>query len=182
MADLKPPLTGYSLWLEAREPEQRFLQLLVYDLAREYSTRPFGAHATLLGLLDKREADLDTIGQACEKITSEFRGVVTEIIGVGTRDMYFQSVFLLVAPSEDLVVMSRRARTLLGHESDPPFMPHWSALYGDLDRRAKALIARELVTKLELPRVVAINNVALVDVRGYPDEWKIIQRYPFTGG
>lgn len=180
MADLKPPLTGYALWLEAREPEQQFLQSLVDDLAREYNTRPFGAHATLLGLLDKGEADLDTIGKACEEIASEYRGVVTEIVGVGIRNMHFQSVFLLVAPSKDLVAMNHRARALLGHEDDPPFMPHWSAVYGDPDRRMQEFIARELINRVTLPRVVTVSNIALVDVQGYPDEWKVVKQYPFA--
>lgn len=169
------------MWLEAGEPGQQFLQSLVGDLAREYNTRPFGAHATLLGLLDKSEADLDTIGKACEEIVSEYHGVITEIIGVGIRNMHFQSVLLLVAPSKDLVAMNHRARTFLGHDDDPPFMPHWSAVYGDLNQQTKESIARELVTKITLPRVVTVRYIALVDVRGYPDEWQVVQRYPFAG-
>ncbi|MEX1997539.1 MAG: 2'-5' RNA ligase family protein [Candidatus Andersenbacteria bacterium] len=180
MADLKPPLKGYSLWLEAKKSDQQFLQSLVDSLAQEHGVRSFGAHATLIGLLDKGPSDLATIAQACEEIASGYRDVTSEIIGVGIRDMYFQSVFLLVTPTKDLVDMNQKARTLLGHESDSPFMPHWSALYGDITRHQKDAVAQRLITEVSFPHVVTINNIALVDVQGYEDEWKVVRRYPMT--
>ncbi|TSC72886.1 MAG: hypothetical protein G01um101438_285 [Parcubacteria group bacterium Gr01-1014_38] len=180
MADLKPPLKGYSLFLEAEGSEQKFLQELVDDLARKNRTFTFPAHVTLLGLLDKTPADLDHVKQAGREIAAGYRGVVTEIVGMGIRRMYFQSVFLPVSPSSELMTMSQQARVLLGHEADPPFMPHWSAVYGDIDERQKRAIVRDLMGVVPFPKVVAIKNIALADVSGYPDEWKILERYPLA--
>lgn len=180
MADLKPPLTGYSLWFEAAETEQEFWQELIDDLAHEGNTRSFRAHGTLIGLLDKGPADVDQISRACREIAGSYRSVATEIIGVGMRDMYFQSVFLLALPTADLVAMNQQARKLLGHEHDPPFMPHWSALYGDFEWSVRKTATQRLLSRLVLPRTIPIAAITLVDVQGYPDEWKVIERYPFT--
>jgi 2'-5' RNA ligase len=180
MADLKPPLSGYALWLEAHDEEQRKLQGVADELAQQHHTRSFGAHATLLALLDKTEADVDRIREVARTLAAQGRGLETEIIGIGMRQQYFQAVFLVAAPSADLMALHQQARTLLGHENDPPFMPHWSALYGDLDQATKTAIAQNLFSELTFPWRVPLRTIALVSAKGYPDGWKVIERFPFN--
>jgi len=177
MSDLKPPLQGYSIWFEAKEDDQQFLQSLMDDLAREYGTRAFTAHATLIGLLEKKPSDLSVIKQACLELAGSYRDITTEIIGIGMRNAHLQSVFLPVAPNDDLVAINQEIGALLGHEADPPYMPHWSAVYGDLDTSAKHAIVQKLLKRITFPKTVAITAITLVDVSGYPNEWKIVERY-----
>lgn len=180
MADLKPPLIGYSLWLEAEEKEQAFLQTLVDDLARRHGTRRFGAHLTLLGLLEKTENDLEYIRRSSEDIAKNTAMLTTEIIGIGIRDMYFQSVFLPVSPSPELLRLNDAARKYFGHSGDAPYMPHWSGIYGDLGVATRHEVASSILFILRFPFTVPITNLALVDVKGYPDEWTVKERYPFS--
>jgi 2'-5' RNA ligase len=182
MSDLKPPLAGYSLWLEADEENQADLQALADDLAHSFETRGFLAHATLLGLLDKSSADLDSIRAACAEIASIYNAVEGELIGAAVREAHFQCVFMPMVPTRELLAMNHRARHSLGHEMDPPFMPHWSAVYGDLDQVAKSGIVSAIQQRVAFPRRIQLQTLAVADVDGYPDEWEIIERYPLGGG
>lgn len=60
-------------------------------------------------------------------------------------------------------------------------MPHWSAVYGDFKGRQQKDIVYYLWACVSFPKVVTIKNLALADVCGYPDEWKILARYPLGG-
>lgn len=180
MPDIKPPLQGYALWLVAEEKEQQSLQQLVDQLANSYKTHGFSAHATLLGLLDKTWAEVDEIKKISKDIANSFSGIAAEIVGVGMRQIYFQSVFLPVVPATELVAMNLLARKLLAYKNDPPFMPHWSMVYGDLDEATKKAIVNEIINQRQFPHVVPIRQLALVDVHGYPNEWKVIEQYPLA--
>lgn len=180
MADLKPPLTGYSLWFETSGRYQERLQKLVDELASRFATCHFAAHATLLGLLEMGPGNLEDIKTHCQILVSGATGLTTEVIGVGARNMHFQAVFMPAVPNAKLLELNKRARGLFGHENDAPFMPHWSALYGDLEQDAKQIASDLIWEQIAFPFVVPITDITLVDVTGYPDEWKVIERYPLT--
>lgn len=180
MADLTPPLKGYSLWFETSGKDHDRLQELVDDLAAAFGTRPFRAHATLLGLLEKEPEDLGGIKEHCEMLARGAKGLMTEVTGVSARNAHFQAVFMPVVPNLKLLELSKRARELFGHENDPPFMPHWSALYGDLSHGDKLQASDRIWERISFPLVVPITDITLVAVAGYPDEWHVIERFPLT--
>lgn len=170
----RPPLAGYSLWLEAGGDV--FLQPMIAALAREHGTRPFHSHATLLGLLEKTESDLPALRKTCRMIAGAHHPFELQLTDIGMRDMYFQSVFLNLAPSPELDAMHREAREPFGHGGDLPFQPHWSIIYGDLDAAAKASAAKTIAAAVALPLTITIDAITLMDVRGFPDEWTVVER------
>jgi len=181
MPNSKPPLKGYALWFEAVQQDQEFLQELIDVIANDYETRDFGAHATLLGLADKTEADLSSMRDVCKRLAGVYNRIEVELVGVGVRNMHFQSVFLMMVPSLELFDLNGQARCAFGHGSDPPYMQHWSAMYGDVDRQEKNYAVKYLICEMEFPRLITVNNIALVDVEGYPNEWNVIERFPLCG-
>ena len=178
MSDIKPPIKGYAIWFDADVESQTKLQGLINTLAEWYEVESFLAHATLIGLLDKTKADLEAMQLACRELAGMFSEVLCEITGVGVRDAYFQSVFLTAVPSDKIVAINSQARILLGHEADVPYMPHWSAVYGDFSAEIKKGIVSDAWGTVELPMTVQLRNINLVDVSGHPKEWKIIESFP----
>jgi hypothetical protein len=175
MSDLKPPLTGYSLWFMAKEEHHRSLQTMVDDLLK-YGTRRFEAHATLIGLLEM--TDEAAVLRGAEVVALDATSFDVEIIGTASRDRYFQSVFLTCVPSPEASRLNERARAIFGHQNDPPFMLHWSALYGDMDSGLKKAIRRDIENRFLFPMTATIDAIAVVDCTGYPAQWKIVRRFP----
>lgn len=181
MADLKPPVKGYALWLEAKPHDQEVFQDLADGLAGIYGTCRFLAHATLTPLLDTRASDLDNVRRVCTLLAESYRGVTMELVGVGMRDAYFQSVFMPAVPTADLMRMNLQARQQLGYEIQTPYMPHWSAVYGDLHRWVKQAVVQVLLAQFVFPKIVPLGTIALVDLRdGYPKNWEVIDRFPLA--
>lgn len=180
MSDLKPPLTGYSLWFMAQESDHRTLQNLIEYLADHAGTRPFDAHATLIGLLEM--TDEQAVLQGAQLLASTADPFEVEIIGSGSRDKHFQSLFLTCVPSPPALGLNSAARTHFHHENDPPFMLHWSAVYGDLQLTMKRARKNDIEQRLSFPLMVKVTEIAAINCTGFPDEWKIIQRFPLKKG
>jgi hypothetical protein len=179
MTDLKPPLTGFSLWFMTSGEHRAFLQSLIQELSAIYQTPAFEAHATLIGLLEREDESVVMAGaRELARVGAPFE---IEIIGTDIRDHYFQSVFLTCAPAPEAVRLNARARSLFHHEDDPPLMLHWSAVYGDLDAVVKQTIKHNIDSRLSFPRRVPVAELAVVNTKGYPPDWNIVQRFPLIG-
>lgn len=48
-------------------------------------------------------------------------------------DTYFQCVYVLIKPTEEVVEAARTARRAFGLDENARYMPHLSLLYGDID-------------------------------------------------
>ncbi len=178
MADLKPPLKGYSLWFMAKEDAHKQLEAIVNRLTQKFNTRRFEPHATLSGLLNYSLNDLAVMVDITGSMARKAQCFNVEIIGVGKRNMHLQSIILPVVPHTKMMELNRIARTCFHHENDPPYFPHFSALYGDLSREEK-LEAQDLIEEImNFPTSVTIDSIALVEVHGHPDEWKIVTQFP----
>ena len=61
MADLKPPLDGYSIWLMSSADLNGGIQELIDEFGSCLDICRFPAHATLIGLLDKGPSDKECL-------------------------------------------------------------------------------------------------------------------------
>lgn len=176
--DLKPPITGYSLWLMADTESQVLLQKLVNSMAEAYQCEPFIAHTTLLGLLDYTPARLNEISIGTDRLAEKHAPFFLELTGPGMRNAYFQLVFLNAVPSKKIVALNEMSRELFSKNSDPPFMPHASVVYGDSVLTDKSKIAKSILQWMPFPRSIRIEAIAIVDVHGTPSQWHEVARYP----
>lgn len=179
MADIRPPLhEGYSIWFTLEDSQQKQLQRHISRLAKKFGGNDFLAHGTVIGLLDKKAAELEDLEEKTQQLAKQCSPFEIEVIGFGARDAYFQSLFLVIAPPLPLVDMNAKARKLFGHESDPPFMPHLSLMYGMFDWKTKQAAAKTL--KLEFPVKYKVRSIALVNVEGNAEQWWNVREYPLA--
>lgn len=177
--DIKPPISGYSIWYMLSEDDQVKLQQLIDKLSQIAGSCRFDAHATLIGLLDYK-GDRKQLVNGISTLARSSSPITAEVTGVGMRSAYFQSVFLPVVPSKPLLELNRAACTFFDQEKDSPFMPHISMAYGDFDWQIKQNMLEHIVAKVSFPQMVVFDRLALVRVDGYPDEWVIEEESPFT--
>lgn len=62
-------------------------------------------------------------------------------------------------------------------ESQPFYFPHLSLIYGDMDEDTRWKLADEAVAGGNWPSKTDFAEVVVVDINGYADQWKIVERY-----
>ena len=180
MNNPRPPLSTHSLWLLSEDAEISDLQKMIDDLATRYKIRPFRVHMSLLGSLGTKSERL--MIERAEKISEAFDPFEVEIIGIGTRNLHLQSVFLTCAPNPELVRMNQMALNLFKQDPMSPYLPHWSVIYGDLDIEQKRNARAIIEDAWSFPTTVLVSEMAVIKAEGHPDEWKITRRIPLQVG
>lgn len=178
--DLKPPIRGYSIWFMAGGEGHDQLRKVIEELGKLAGGPRFNAHATLLGLLDYTSDQKKWLEFGTETLARQSPPIDVELLGIGMRNVYFQSMFLPIVPTQPLMELNQTARLIFHRQNDPPFMPHVSLLYGDFDWQLKREALQRIIATLTFPLHVTFDQIALVRVDRYPNEWVIEKEFPFA--
>ena len=146
------------------------LQQRIASLARRYDTPAFDPHVTLLSgmQLSEEEARLQLSGLATALGPVPIRLTVTS----WGRE-YYHCVFAEVDRDERLIAARDRARTLFDVETQAPYRPHLSLVYGDIGLGLRQRVANELGSSL---RAEGFDTgiVQLWNVAGGVGEWSLV--------
>lgn len=178
----KPPFKDiYALWLMPDEASGGLLQGMINQLDKNLSTGWFISHMTLLGGLSAATQPkvihlYETVDRFINSTATE--PLTVELVGVGMRNLYVQSLFLLAAPTEGLLALHEEAKLAFGLSlGGAPFMPHASLVYGNLSYREKKACCAILHTAFDFPLTVTFDQVALFDCNGMPSQWQKMVNY-----
>ncbi|KAL9932543.1 hypothetical protein V8E36_008660 [Tilletia maclaganii] len=200
-------MAGLALWLvpaPAQVPIIKDIQTLLRD---DHPTSPiFEPHVTLLSGLDPAKhgggevatiwertlADVASWRKTREGGGGEMGSLDVKLQEVTTRGWFFQCILAALHKDTSLLDLNSRLRKTFDLDAvQPPFFPHLSLLYGDLDEKQ----ANETIAKFQARNIfrptsdgVAIGrpddgdkassvetlqmvNVELWDCSGKPEEW-----------
>jgi len=183
----KPPFKDvFSLWLMAKEDEHRIWEVLISQLARENETARFAPHMTLLGLPDQPSTqpqvnELLIRGERlAQRLLDYPRTTAVEFVGIGSRNSYIQSLFLMGVPTRTLMDWFNEACSIFSKVASPAgiYMPHFSLMYGDLSIEKKLAIVRDL--PMRFPCDITFDRLALYNCNGMPDEWHEVATWPIS--
>ena len=170
--DVNPVGKGYALWLAPAEPMFSLLAGQIARLARECSTSQFDPHVTLLGGITLSEEEALARSAALALGLRRFR---VELGDMGYSDEYFRCLFVNVLPRESILNARQAVCEAFGIRNDGPYTPHISLVYGKLPLETRERIASGLEP---LPgRQFDVSSLALWQVRGSPQEWKLIKEF-----
>lgn len=169
--------TGFSLWLMPEgEAFTRFGDLIT-RLAGQHATPGFPPHLTLLAGLAAPEPVVVALAARLAQSASCLRLVTADVVH---SDAYFRAVVVRVKPVPELIDLRARALAALGLEGGPPFEPHLSLLYGQLDAGQRETIVREVGR--DFPDAFDIRRLDVYSTAGTVDHWSRAARLPLTGG
>lgn len=167
----------YSLWLRPFGGIAYKLQQRIKELSEKYDTPLFKPHVTLLGGLRAGETELI---QMTDTLAGSLRPFDLVLTRAGCMDTYFQSLFVYVEKSDDLVNARKMAEQFFNSRSEESFIPHLSLLYGDFTRKEKERILNVMGREFHLR--FRARNLLLVDTTGQPENWKNIHSSQFNSG
>jgi 2'-5' RNA ligase len=129
----------YSVWaLPPDDVAERLKRKVMEPLRSEFGGPQFEPHITVVGAISlTAEEALEKFRSACDGVRAH--NVAVDRVATGT--FFYQCVYLLIQPSDELIGASSHCSEHFGYKSETPYMPHLSLLYADLsdDEKKKAL-------------------------------------------
>lgn len=167
----------YSVWLipESDSSAYRSLNKLISQNAQTYPDAPdFRPHVTVVGGI---RMDRDLVEERTQKISDNYDPFEIDFIDTSCSTTNHQCVFLLVAPSIELLSLNQRAVQML-EQNNSMYVPHLSLIYSDmsLEDRIEATRSIDLAS---LPNSVEIDTIAVVDTSGPVSDWETVAEYSF---
>jgi 2'-5' RNA ligase len=135
------------------------MQNIIDHYARQLNTQTFVPHLTLHGAITLPEVEvLAKAKQAAANITP-FR-ISTSNVSFST--VFHQCVLARVRPTAKLLAANLVLQQTFQTKEYPPYHPHMSLIYGNLDFSKREKIAREIELS---PRTFQVDRMVVVKVR-----------------
>lgn len=155
----------YSIWITPSEPVFGQLDKIINDLSVKYNAPVFKPHMTLVSGV---EQEADQIKEVAEQLASSMEELPLSLGPVSFSTTYFQSVFVRINSTAQLMQLNIDAKKLLNVENTF-FMPHISLLYGDHDMKTREKVVSEI--QLE-PVSFSGDKILIIPEVPTPSEWE----------
>jgi 2'-5' RNA ligase len=170
-----PETSGYHLFLEPEGQLRDILTQQIVHLAEQFHGPVFPPHVTLLGPIERVEAEVIQLAQALAAETHPFTLTLGDW---GREPVFFRSLYARIEDSVPLQSCHDRAKELFTRENEPFYAPHLSIFYGlpsDEERRA-------LIQEISYPRGVSFvaDRIHIYKTEGRADAWKLIDTFNFA--
>tara|TARA_B100001996_G_scaffold341060_1_gene294914 strand:+ start:2319 stop:2873 length:555 start_codon:yes stop_codon:yes gene_type:complete len=163
----------YSIWGEFSHTDFTSLNKLQQSVNYWFNGPLFKVHLTLSGpfhILDEKILggleDLAMTNSVFEMRTK----------GYGTEDNIFQSFYIQIQISPELLYLKKRLDDLL---KIPPkeYNPHISLFYGNKQPSAKD----DVISKLDSPpKMITLDRLSIVEIVDDIASWKVLYSYPLA--
>ncbi len=166
-------LNLYSLWIIPSHDTKKRLKKVIIDLSKKYDGPVFEPHMTLLGNINSEE--LECIKKT-KVLASQIKPFTVSFSEISFSTTYFQSVFLRIKSSAELMEANLKAKKTYNFKNDV-FMPHISLVYADVDMKTRERISNQIkFPNLEfLALELAIVKADSLD----PKTWDIVEQIQF---
>ena len=141
------------------------LQEVITSLSEKYNGPNFEPHITLLGNIS---SDLETVKQKAKLLVSKLKPFPIYFSEVSFSTTYFQSVFIRVKATAELMDSNILAKEIYKVENKV-FMPHMSLIYGNHSMKEREKIA----SVVKLPKNISFKALKLVIMQDAqnPNDW-----------
>lgn len=175
---------GHSLWMIPTGAALKAYDDIVGKTSNELDTFHFVPHITLVAAL---MSPVEQVIERTRHLASLLSPYEFELDDLSQKDAYFQCVFATMKRTDAVVHANAVARQVFAEkQSDPPYMPHLSLLYGDFDyeRKVQDIIPKlrqqlqhHAPDSLRLP----VDAIEIWSTQGDVKEWYLVERIPLTG-
>lgn len=167
----------YSIWLMPTGEVRERLKGIIALLSGRYSCPLFEPHMTLIGGLPDRD-----IVPRTAWLVSLLSPFAVSLVEAGCWDEYYRCLYVRVEETEEVLGAKEMAERVFGRQQGE-YMPHVSLMYGNLPPHVphvKEEIIRETEGKLDLSFLA--GSLHLVSTTGGPEDWRLVEEFPFKGG
>lgn len=164
----------HALWLRPFGDSAYELKERIERLSEKYDTPLFEPHITLLSGLRRGPTELI---QLTDTLAASLSPFTVELGEPGYRDHYYQSLFLRIKKSDQLMDVQQTAEKLFGCTTDESYFPHLSLMYGDVAPKYKRMIV-DTMGSFANDRF-SVHSLLLIRTEGGVDDWKKLHTAEF---
>ena len=167
---------SHSSWFTPSDKAYDELSKMISQLSKKYSTPSFEPHVTLLGSIIDPETE---VFEKISSIANQLQPFEVKLTNVGYQNEFFRCLFIKAEESKELIRSNSLARKLFNRETDPPYMPHLSLMYGNFNPEIKEKIITEIGKEFNIS--FEVENIRVVSyIPGHHDTsgWKIVKEFP----
>jgi 2'-5' RNA ligase len=170
-----PVARGISLWLLPEPGVREGLAHAIDALASRLGTPRFEPHLTLLGAIERPEAE---VLARVRDLAAVCPPLELPVLGIDGVDDPFRCLFLRLSATPALQQLREAAEAALPGREGRPFDPHVSLVYGELSAEARSGLAREIG---HWPPVVRFDVLRAQVTRGPVSAWCRLGLAPLAG-
>ncbi len=160
----------YSIWALFEKEHDDELQSIKKIIESQTSGPSFKLHLTLSCCL---YGNLDKLLIGTEKVSKKCKSFLIKIQGYGFKEKIFESIFLKIEKSKNLIFQKRQIDTYF-EINNKNYFPHVSLYYGNIKRNEKIRIIKKLPI---INKEVKIKKIALVLNDEINLSWKVIETF-----
>jgi len=147
-----------SVWIVPAGEVLDRIERIVHKIHPRGGGPRFKPHLTLLSGSETTQADAEL---KLKHLAARLRPFEIRLDRIEWRDEYFRCLYLAAELTPELAAAQRAGYETFEMNPPPPFEPHVSLLYGNLDERLKKELAEEAGSSVDLR--FAATGVQLVD-------------------
>lgn len=167
--------TGYHFFLEPTGAVQAVLSDAIQQLAVLSGGPVCTPHVTLLARI---EGERDVVLEGAQALALELSPLHITLGDIGMEDAYFRALYLYAAGT-NLSQAHLKATRRVGISDGPPYFPHLSLMYGNLDAATKERFLEQILIPTDLSWTADALHVYRTP--GSVETWEHIASFPFTG-
>jgi hypothetical protein len=167
-------LSGIVVWLIPDGSRESFFSDAIQKFSVAYNAPVFIPHITAGRIPDDKCSRVSPILAEIAEQTTPFS---LQTIDLECRKHPYQKLVITLSPHKIFHSLCTKIDNVLGGHFSKPDDPHISLLYSHLD--CNQIHDSGEKTAGKIPRVVKINEIAAVELRGRPETWKVLGRKKF---
>ena len=161
----------YYIWGEFPHIDFTSLNRLHKRVNDLFNGPDFRVHLTLSGPFYDLD---DTIIGGIEDLAVSNNMIEMTTNGYGIEDNIFQSFYVQIQMSSELIILKERLDDLL-NITPKDFNPHISLFYGNIRQTLK----QEVISMLDTPPdVITLDRISIVEIVDDIESWEVLYSYP----
>lgn len=169
-----PVISGKVLWLLPDNSREPFFYNTISYCSAVFNAPIFTPHITLGRIPDDKTDESHGI---VKEIADHFHSFTFSIIDLECRTEPYQKLVLTLNPEKTFQSICKEVDRYFGGNYSKQNDPHISLLYSHLE--CNQLKDKEMAIGKNIPEIAEICGIALVELRGRPEEWKILAQKNF---
>ena len=160
---------GLYVWGEFDQESAHLVESQKTKVNEKLSGPDFDVHLTLSGPINYNESD---DRENFMNLSESFSKLKLKLSGIGYKENYFQSLFLVVENTDELNSLKKAIDEKTGFASKEYF-PHISLFYGSANEDLKKNLCRELV----IPNEIYLEKISLVRIHKNIEQWETFETF-----
>jgi 2'-5' RNA ligase len=154
----------YSIWLVPSKKDAKYLNVIIQNLAKEYSAPKFSAHITV-------HSGISSLNDAKLAVQSLSMGRIhARKLGIGKSDYLWKTLYIRIKKDQKLGAIHKTLAKNL--DTKYVFLPHISLIYKKLDDSTK----RKIIKGLKAKKSYTFDGLVIIRSSKNVKKWKIMHR------